>query len=90
MRAYAWPVHDAHTLIGAWQYLVATRDPLAITYNDRAVLESMHTSEFFQLLHKVAPPLRIVTPCFVPSCHDSRLHAVTAVTAVTTVTAELL
>uniref|UniRef100_A0A7S3ADM9 Phosphodiesterase n=1 Tax=Haptolina ericina TaxID=156174 RepID=A0A7S3ADM9_9EUKA len=33
------------------QYLVATNHPLALMYNDKAVLESMHASEFFSLLH---------------------------------------
>ena len=32
------------------QYLIAIQDPLAIRYNDRAVLESMHCSEFFEML----------------------------------------
>eukprot|EP00966_Prymnesium_polylepis_P311094 7187424-Prymnesium_polylepis.3 len=41
------------------QFLVTTRHPLALTYNDRAVLESMHTSEFFLMLHK-KPELNIL------------------------------
>ena len=35
-----------------WQFLIATRDPMALTYNDRAVLENMHTSEFFRMLQQ--------------------------------------
>jgi len=31
-------------------YLIAAKDPLAIRYNDKAVLESMHASEFFKLI----------------------------------------
>ena len=32
-------------------YLINTKDPLAVTYNDQAVCESMHVSEFFKLLY---------------------------------------
>ena len=42
--------HDfRHPGIGA-NYLIAMGDDLALTYNDRSPLESMHTSQFFKLL----------------------------------------
>ena len=42
--------HDfRHPGIGA-NYLIAMGDDLALTYNDRSPLESMHTSQFFFLL----------------------------------------
>jgi hypothetical protein len=32
------------------EFLVATRDPIAIRYNDRSPNENMHASEIFRLL----------------------------------------
>ena len=32
-------------------YLIATRDPLALTYNDESVLENLHLERFFSLCH---------------------------------------
>ena len=44
--------HDfRHPGVGA-NYLVAMSDELALTYNDKSPLESMHTAEFFKLLQK--------------------------------------
>ena len=46
----AGAAHDVRHPGTTNQYLINTADPLAIRYNDHAVLESMHCSEFFKLM----------------------------------------
>lgn len=61
--------HDfRHPGIGA-NYLIAMGDDLALTYNDRSPLESMHTSQFFKLLKvqlRQMPPHLPQRPALLP------------------------
>jgi len=62
------------------QFLVTTRHPLALTYNDRAVLESMHTSEFFLMLHK-KPELNILQNLEAKQIVETRKAMITTILA---------
>jgi hypothetical protein len=59
--------HDfRHPGIGA-NFLIATSDDLAIRYNDKSPLESMHTAEFFRLMKERPEVCSRRYPCCPPA-----------------------